>query len=414
MSKHDVVIVGAGIAGLTAAVHLQEKGLDVKILEASDAVGGRIRTDIVEGFLLDRGFQVLLTAYPEVKKLLNYNSLHLKNFAAGSVIRYGDKNYRIADPFREPQKILSTFKAPFVNFGDKLKMLALRNRQKRLSVSQIFQQDEKTTLEFLKEWNFSDNIIQHFFRPFLGGIFLEEKLQTSSRMFEFVFKMFSEGYAALPASGMQAIPRQMAERLKKNTIHLNTKVTQINENEVVTEKGESFEGDKIILATDVHSTKELLNLPIPTDTNGTYCLYFSTEWNLIKDPVLMLNGNPNGLINNICVPNLVQPTYAPKGQHLLSVSIVKSVDLSMNELRLAVQDEIRNWFGEVVILRHLKTYYIPHALPSKKNITPYLKEDIQAVKDNIFVCGDHTFNASINAAMLTGRYTAEAILDSRN
>ncbi|MEZ4883626.1 MAG: NAD(P)/FAD-dependent oxidoreductase [Chitinophagales bacterium] len=413
MSKYDVAIIGAGLAGLSAAIHLQNEGLSVKVLEASDAVGGRVRTDKVEGFLLDRGFQVLLTAYPEAQRLLNYNTLHLGNFSAGSLVRYGYENYRIADPFREPQKIFATFKAPFVNFADKMKMLALRNRQKRLKVSQIFHQKEQTTLEFLQEWNFSNEIIQHFFRPFLGGIFLEEQLQTSSRMFEFVFKMFGEGYAALPASGMQAIPEQLANQLEDGVIELNSKVVEIKEGKVVIEDGQTIDAECIIVATDVHAAKKLIPLDdVPSQTNGTYCLYFSTPWNLVKEPILMLNGNRNGLINNICVPNLVQPSYAPEGQSLLSVTVVKPTELTLNELRLAVQNEIREWFGEVVILRHLKTYHIPNALPTKTTIAPFDKKDIHPVEDNVYVCGDYTFNGSINAAMLSGRLTAEVIIEN--
>jgi len=409
MSKYDVLIVGAGLAGLSAAIELQKRGFEVKILEASDGVGGRVRTDKVEGFLLDRGFQVLLTAYPETQRILDYKALKLSNFVPGALVRYRDKNYRVADPFREPQKIFSTFKSPFINFGDKLKMLALRNRQKRLKVSQIFHQKEKTTLEFLQEWNFSESIIEHFFRPFLGGIFLEKDLDTSSRMFEFVFKMFGEGHAALPAKGMQAIPNQLAEQLKEGTIDFHTKVMAVKKGEVITESGDVWNAKHIILATDIHATKQLVNIKNPANTSGTYCLYFLTTWDLINEKVLMLNGNHSGLINNVCVPSMVQPNYAPDGQSLLSVSVVKPIDLTLEELRLAVQTELRDWFGEVVILRHLKTYHIPHALPTKKTIAPYNKKQIRPIEDGIYACGDYTFNASINAAMLSGRLTAEAI-----
>lgn len=412
MSKFDVIVIGAGLAGLSAAIHLQNKGLAVKVLEASDAVGGRVRTDKVEGFLLDRGFQVLLTAYPEAKRLLDYKSLHLGNFAPGALVRYKDNQYRIADPFREPQKVWQTFKTPFMNLGDKLKILALRNRQKRLNVSQIFHQKEKTTQDFLEEWNFSNGIIEHFFRPFLGGIFLENELKTSSRMFEFVFKMFSEGHAALPSNGMQAIPNQLAGRLKHDTVVLNTKVTEVKRGEVLTEDGMVWTTDKIIVATDVHAAKKLVNVAVPAQSQDTYCLYFATAWNLIHEKVLMLNGNNDGWVNNVCIPNLVQPNYAPEGQSLLCASVVKPVDISMEELRLEVQREMREWFGEIVILRHLKTYHIPNALPVKNTIFPFNKRNIQPVEEGIYACGDYTFNASLNAALLSGRWIAEVIAGS--
>ncbi len=258
MPKHDVIVIGAGIAGLSAAVHLSNEGLSVKVVEASDRIGGRIKTDKVDGFLLDHGFQVLLTAYPEALRMLDYNSLHLKNFNPGALVWYENKLQTFIDPFRKPMSGLGTLFNPIPNWGDLLKITALRNRHKRLSIAQIFKQPEQSTLKYLKDWNFSSKIISSFFKPFISGVFLEDKLSTSSRMFEFVMKMFGEGYAALPEEGMEAIPKQLAEKLAKDTIALNSEVVKIGAQKVDLRNGETLEGKIILVATDPLTTEKLL------------------------------------------------------------------------------------------------------------------------------------------------------------
>jgi protoporphyrinogen oxidase len=354
----------------------------------------------------------MLTAYPELMKMLDYDSLGLKHFFPGALIRYNDKTHVFADPFRKPTVALASFFAPIANMGDRLKILAIRNRTRRLSIEQIFRQKEQPTIDYLREWNFSEKMIHSFFKPFFGGIFLEENLQTSSRMFEFVFKMFSQGYAALPAEGIEAIPKQLAERLEKDSLSLNTKVVSVKPNEVILENGEVIATRAILIATQAESITQMLDYqPVKLETNSVKCLYFSTDRPPFTRPFIMLNGENTGYINNICVPSVINPSYAPAGRHLISVSIIKDTShLEEEELLLEVKRELRQWFKkEIRFWDFLKMYDIPQALPQKPEINLLNKNEIQPIQEGIYLAGDHLQHASIQGAMESARIVTNAI-----
>ena len=412
MDKYDVIIVGAGIAGLSAAIRLQQEGLKIKLVEASDGVGGRMKTDKVEGYLLDRGFQVLLTAYPEAQKLLDYDTLALRNFLPGSKIHYQGKLYEFIDPFRKPIKSIRSLNNAFSNIGDKLKIVGLRNRVRRLDVEALFEQEEKPTIDYLREWHFSKAMINSFFKPFLSGIFLEPDLLTSSRMFEFVFKMFGKGYAALPKDGMQAIPNQLANKLKEDTLLLNTPVHQVTERGIVLENGEEMNANIVLVAVDAPNVKKILpEFEDKTTMNGVRCLYFAADEPPFQEPLLVLNGNNSGWINNVAIPTNVQKSYAPEGKSLISVSVVKPSQMTDTELYIAVRKELGEWFGKDMVSHwiHLKTYNIQHALPARASVTYPKAKDIQPFKKGIFVCGDYQHDSSINGAIRSGRINADAV-----
>jgi phytoene dehydrogenase-like protein len=187
-----VLIVGGGLAGLACAIRLQEAGARPFIFEGSDGVGGRVRTDAVDGFLLDRGFQVFLDAYPEAGDLLDKDSLDLRAFRPGALIYTTAGLRRVMDVFREPRHLVESVFAPVGSLADKLRVAALKWRLKRLSAADIARHDDMTTEAYLTRAGFTPPMIGGFFRSFYGGIFLERELQTSSRMFEFTFKMFSQ------------------------------------------------------------------------------------------------------------------------------------------------------------------------------------------------------------------------------
>src|SRR4051812_29310481 len=191
----DAVIVGAGLSGLAAACELKEHDLSYQVLEASDAVGGRARTDLLAGFLLDRGFQVLLTSYPEAKRQLDYPSLQLGNFLPGALVRYQGRFHSVADPWRKPSTAFTTMAAPIGSLLDKLRIAQLRRFVTRTTLPEIMRSPETSTIAFLRDYGFSDAIVERFLRPFFGGIFLERQLETSSRMFQFVYRMFADGVA---------------------------------------------------------------------------------------------------------------------------------------------------------------------------------------------------------------------------
>src|SRR5580700_9894354 len=219
----DVLIIGAGLAGLCCAKRLSEAGIPFQIVEASDGIGGRVRTDEVDGFLLDRGFQVLLTAYPEAKRALDYSRLELKAFLPGVLSWYAGRMNKLVDPWRIPGAWKEALESQFGTLADKLRIARLRSRLRRTSIDGIFQRPERSTKEALAAEGFSSEMIHHFFRPLLGGILLDGDLKSSSRMFEFVLKMMSEGDTSLPARGMGAIAAQLAEKFPSNAVRLNTR-----------------------------------------------------------------------------------------------------------------------------------------------------------------------------------------------
>ena len=401
-----VLIIGAGLSGLSCALHLHKKGIPVQILEASDGIGGRVRTDEFDGFLLDRGFQVYLDAYPEAGKLLDLPALDLKPFEPGALIFDGEKLHPVMDVFRRPASALDSALAPIGTLADKLRVALLRFK----ILHGTSKSPDQTTENFLKNFGFSPRIIDTFFRSFYGGIFLENDLRTSSRMFEFTFRMFTQGSATLPAAGMQSIPQQLVDQLPADTIRLNSPVTSIGGKKVTLNTGETLTARHLVLATDAHQTAKILpafQAQSPTWRAVTN-LYFTAEKAPFPDSIIALNGTGKGLINNIAILSNVAPSYAPTGQALLSVSVL---GLHQNEnLAALVTAELQTWFGPAAKnYRHLRTDHIRHALPEQK---PGHKSPGTLKLDNTWICGDHNTTASIEGAIISGKQTAEFLLAS--
>ena len=405
-----VVVVGAGLSGLTCALRLHEAGIPVHVIEASDGVGGRVRTDVVEGFLLDRGFQVYLDAYPEAGKLLDLEALDLKPFAAGALVFDGKKMVRVMDVFRSPKHLVGSALAPIGTLMDKMRVALLRFRALGSSDEEIAGRTDKRTEDFLSQFGFSGKMIDGFFRAFYGGIFLERELRTSSRMFEFTFKMFSKGSATLPAKGMGQIPLQLVKRLPAQTVRINSPVVSANEGAVLLGEGEEVRGLRVVIATHAAQTAEIVPgfaAKAPewrTVTN----VYYGASSSPLDEAIIALNAGGEGLVNNFCVVSDVAPGYSPPGTSLLSVSLL---GLHRDEdLPEVVKEELRGWFGDQVDgWDHLRTDVIRHALPEQepgKDAPGYL------VEDGIFVCGDHTTSASIEGAVVSGNKVAEAVIAS--
>jgi len=408
----DIIIIGAGLSGLTAAIHLYQKGHNVKIIEATDKVGGRVKTYEQDGFLMDHGFQVLQTAYPEAQALLDYEALQLKNFMPGALILHEDgTKSTIGDPLRQFNTLLPTLRSNAGNFKDKLKILSLKTAVSGTKIDSIFQRNAVSTVVALKEeYGFSDQMINQFFKPFFSGIFLENDLKTSRRMFDFVFKMFSEGYAALPANGMEAIPKQLADKLPPKTIIVNQKVVSVDEGIIKTEDGHQFKADKILIAT---AAKDLFSKYKKQKSNSYQSvtnIYFSAPKSPMKKPIIGLNTSKNKLVNNICVMNEVAPNYAPKGKSLISVSINGLVQENDAAIAQKVKKEMKRWFSsQTEKWDLLKIFKIDYALPNQQTVSNQITEKDIKIGDNIYACGDHLLYGSINAAMKSGRVAAEII-----
>lgn len=402
----DAIIVGGGIAGLCCAKELHSRGKSFVVLEGSDRVGGRIATDEIDGFKLDRGFQVFLTSYPEAKNVLDYDALGLQEFEPGALVFHGGKFHRFSDPWRRPQHLLATAFSAAATFGDKLKIAKLRNHVCRGSLDDLYQHREMATIDALARFGFSDTIIQRFFRPFLGGVFLDGGLATSTRMFEFVFRMFSQGNATLPLAGMQAIPQQIANALPQGSIRLNAKVASIEAQSVKLESGETLSAPAVILATANPEAKSLADVP-EREGCGVTCIYFAADQPPINEPILVLNGEESGPINNLCVPSLVADGYAPAGRSLVSVTVLGIHPDSIVE---EVRTQLKSWFGDAAAeYMHLRTYRIPFALPSQISLDP-IPGSVK-LRPGLYRCSDDCDTASINGAMTAGRRAAEAVIE---
>ena len=412
MSKAEVIVVGAGLAGLCCARRLHDSGRRFLILEAGETVGGRARTERFEGFLLDHGFQVLLTGYPEAKKVLDFDALNLGKFAPGALIRYRGKFHRFADPWRSPQHIFATAISPVATLADKLRIARLRRRVTRGTLDKLYSHPETTTIERLKREGFSNRVIEHFFRPFLGGIFLEPGLETSSRKFEFVFRMFALGEAALPTHGMGAMAKQIASTLPTDCIRTSTPVNDIESNRVRLEKGEVIFAEQVVLACDPWSADRLKGTQSTVPANGVTCIYFAAPRPPIEEPILVLNGDGEGPINNLCVPSQVCRNYAPPGESLVSVTVLGTVNTQSEDFLGDVVAQLKDWYGsQIDSWRHLKNHIITHALPSQPPPALSPVEKPASTEEGIIVCGDYLDTASIQGAMISGRRAAEEIIN---
>ncbi|MEM7109037.1 MAG: NAD(P)/FAD-dependent oxidoreductase [Bacteroidota bacterium] len=405
--KNEVVIIGAGIAGLTCAIELEKRGTHPLIIEATDRVGGRVKTDEKDGYLMDHGFQVLLTAYPEAQHYLNYDKLELKTFDPGAIIYEVNRRYEISDPLRNPSSVFSMAFSPVGGLGDKLKMAKLTGSLKKQSVEAIFNKDELTTMAYLKDYGFSPRILTNFFTPFFGGIYLENELTTSSRMFEFVFKMFSEGHAAIPAKGIEEIPKQLLNQLKHTDIRYNTRVKQVSQ-EVVLENDEKLKPKKVVIATQPEAIMD--GFHEKPKYQSVLNLYFSCSKAVLKQPLIGLVTDENKLINNFCDLTAVSSDYSTTGERLISVSV-------NNDATLEVQEDVVQELVELTGLsatdfNYLASYPIPKALPINQDLKYDMAATEVKVHDDIFLAGDYLLNASLNAAMLSGRRAAEAVKSS--
>lgn len=413
MQNEKVIIIGAGIAGLTAAIELEKAGFKPTILEGSESIGGRVKTDNVDGHLLDHGFQVLLTAYPEAQHYLDYEKLNLKKFSPGAlIIDSKNGNYSISDPLRQPISIFSMLFSPVGNFSDKLKIFQWNRALRKTSVDDIFNKDELTSLEFLRKKGFSETIISQFFKPFFGGIFLENELQTSSRMLEFVFKMFGEGYAAVPEKGMKQIPEMLASNLAQTEIKFNHRVEKVGLKKVSLENGEELDADVIIIATKADELLPQLSGQFSGDQFVTN-LNFTSDIDPIGKSLIALIPDNRYLINNVSVMNNTSSFYAPEGSYLLSISVTQNYEENDKQLKKRILKELLEIFPslENAVLEHLKTYYIDNALPIIDDFQNKMKRSQTKIQDGIYLAGDYLLNGSINAAMASGRYAAHAVFE---
>jgi len=412
LSDKKVIIVGAGLAGLSCARRLREDDIPFLILEADQRIGGRLKTDTIDGFTLNHGFQVLQTAYPEARRVLAYERLGLKPFAPGAIIRIEGRFHKIADPRRHPRDLRSTLTAPIGTIRDRLRMIQLVMNVRRGTPSRIFQKQDMPTMEFLRSKGFSEKMIQRFLKPFFAGVCLDPEIRASSRVFQYIFRIFAEGDVALPSRGMAAIAAQLMDDLPPDRVRTAVRVESIHpEGGVILTSSERIKGSSVVLATEGPETARLLGMPESVGSRGELCLYFAASEPPITEPYLILNGDAIGWVNSLTVPSIVAPSYAPSGQHLISVVVIGHLDADDISVESIVRKELAEWFGpEVNDWRHLKTFRIVHALPEQLPPVPDPTLGAAAEKPGIYVCGEYGSVPGIQWALLSGRQAAEEVL----
>jgi phytoene dehydrogenase-like protein len=404
----DVVVVGAGMAGLVAGVKLTEAGLRVILVEAADAVGGRVRTDVVDGFRLDHGFQVLDTAYPEVQAMVDLPALQVTGFHRGAVVVIGDRRHVVADPFTAPRAIAATITAPIGSLIDKVRLGLVAGSDAVRPVSSANVIEDRSTAAELRRLGFSDQIIDRFFRPFLSGVLLDTELETSGRFFHLLWRSFARGRQALPAFGMQEIPAQLAARLPEGTIRLSTAVTSLNPGGVELAGGDRVESRAVVVATDGTSAAALA-----TGVPDLSWHSVTTMYHAVADPrtlsasdrYIVLDADDPRFIANSCVLSSVSPAYASAGRALVETSIV---GLRGDEIEPRVRARLAVLYGvDTASWQFLRSYRITQALPDFPPGTP-LRKPVRS--NGVYVCGDHRDTPSLQGAMVSGRRAAAAVI----
>ena len=403
----DVVIVGAGLAGLSASRFLTAAGIDVHILEASDGVGGRVRTDHVDGFTLDRGFQILLTAYPELKKQFDVDALNLQPFDPGALVWINGKGKVFSDPLRRPKSFVATAVAPIGYVVDKIRLATLRLSVTRGNGAALLSHPDITTAKMLSGRGFSPKMIQRFVTPLVGGIQLDPQLTASRRMFDVVFRMLNQGDAVVPAAGMSAISEQLASHTPAEKIHLNTRVANVTSQSVVTESGHTISSKAVIVAVEGPAAAKLTGIA-PVQSRSVSCVYFASNSAPTDKKLIILDGTGKGPVLNIAVMSNIAPSYAPVGQHLIAAALPGCIgddieDIARQQLQAMFGAQVESW-------RHLRTYRIEHGQPDQS--PPFNPKKKQKLDNGIFVCGDHRDTASSQGALYSGRRCADSVKDS--
>ncbi len=409
----DACIIGGGLAGLACALELNRKGLSFQVLDADRRLGGRVQTDLYEGFRLDRGFQILLTAYPEAQRVLDYAALDLRNFEPGALVYARGGLHRMSDPLRRPGDTLKTLRAPVGRFSDKIRLGLLSLSLRRGRARDLLHAPDGSTLEALREAGFSDEIIDRFLRPFVGGIQLDPDLEVSRRRFAIIFRMLSIGAACLPARGMGQIPAQLAARLPAESLRPDTVAAKIEGTTVHLTSGERLEARRVVVATEGASAARLLDIPAVPGRSAS-CIYFTAERPPFEGPLLALEGE-DGPAKNVIVPSNLSREYAPPGRALVAAALPGSLadgkpGISDEEDAAvhAVRSQLRRWFGDSVDeWKHLRTYRIEYAHPDQR--PPFDPKKTVRLGEGLYVCGDHRDTASIQGALFSGWRTARAL-----
>ncbi len=409
------VVVGAGLAGLTCAKVLTERGAEVVLFEASDGVGGRVRTDEKDGFLLDRGFQVYFTSYPVARRHLDHGRLDFRAFDPGAIIHRGSESTILSDPLRDPKALVPSLLSDAATLEDKLRTLKLAAKilpSEATSAGEENGEPDSSILEYLRASDLSEHNINSFYRPFFGGVFLSRSLYTSARVFRFTFRMLATGRTVVPALGMGEIPRQLASNLPDGTIRLNAPVESLLRDggrvAGVKAAGAEHEADAVVVATDAPTAGRLSGEEVPEGSVGEVCLYYETS-GLGTGKKIMLNAEDDAFVNNAVEISGVSERYAPDGRHLLYAVTLGGFELADEELYRRGIEDLSRWYPEADF-RPVGLRRIPYGqFAQPPGIHPTLPENRTATP-GLYLAGEYTEDSSINGSMLSGERAAGEVM----
>lgn len=399
------VVIGAGLAGLACASDLVAGGATVRVLEAGDAVGGRMRTDRRAGFLLDRGFQVFNTCYPQVRRRVDLRALQLRPFTPGMLLHTASGPVRFADPTRQPRLAAGIVAGRLAGPRDIAALASLTARDMLVPASRIRHRREQTTLAALRRAGISGDLIERLFRPFLAGVFLEDELETSSRFFHLVWRSMLRGSLCLPRRGIQAVPRQLAAALPPATIRLETAVTQLTGEGVLLSDGTERPADIVVVATGAAAAGRLLpGLRVPP-TRTVTTVYHAAPAAPLAEPTLLVDTEREILHTSVLTE--VTPGYAGDGRALVSSSVLGGGP----DPEPAVRRRLAALYGaDTAGWEHLATYTVEGALPAMTAPHPLIRGCLAG--PGRYVCGDHRATGSVQGALASGARAAREVLAS--
>ena len=400
-SHTDIIILGAGPAGLACALKCQQLGREYLLIEGSNRIGGRLGSLYEDGYIFDLGFQVYNSAYVNTNRLLDLDELNLKYFKPGAAVHYGNSFQIVSDPLRDISKVFSTIFSNITTVSDKLKILSLKNSLSNYNIEED-KTDDITTLRFLKQYGFSEKMIDNFFIPFFSGIFHEKTLDTSSKFFKYVFSNFNNGLASLPEKGMQVIPEQLMSKIDIERVMMEKTAINLDDgNKVIFDDGDIIKGENIILTGESTTLAE----KIKYEYNEVNTIYFTTE-NEIENGDYIHLFPEDDLINNIAIPSSISSAYSNGHSHLISITILE-YDCSDIELIKKIRKRLSNYYGgEPGSYDFLRTFSISKAT-IKQPVGHFERKKI--VKNGLIIAGEQATNGSIEGAIISGLNAADQL-----